>query len=123
MKVYTTYFAKLRSLPTNIVPVSICAKPPVGFTGLQYKKLAPTGDFLWKYKYENQDKDYYVSCFTSQILAKLNPEQVINELSEMSCGKDVALVCYEKPSDFCHRHLVANWLTSNTDFNVEEFIY
>ena len=22
----------------------------------------------------------------------------------------LTLLCYEKPSDFCHRHLVANWL-------------
>ena len=26
---------------------------------------------------------------------------------------DFALVCYEKPSDFCHRHLVADWLNKN----------
>ena len=22
----------------------------------------------------------------------------------------IALICYEKPSEFCHRHLVADWL-------------
>lgn len=22
----------------------------------------------------------------------------------------VALICYEKPSDFCHRHLVSDWI-------------
>lgn len=26
---------------------------------------------------------------------------------------DIALICYEKPSDFCHRHLVAQWLRDN----------
>lgn len=25
----------------------------------------------------------------------------------------IALICYEKPSDFCHRHLVADWLNKN----------
>lgn len=25
----------------------------------------------------------------------------------------IALVCYEKPTDFCHRHLVAEWLCKN----------
>ena len=25
----------------------------------------------------------------------------------------IALVCYEKPSDFCHRHLVADWFNKN----------
>ena len=25
----------------------------------------------------------------------------------------IALICYEKPTDFCHRHLVADWLNKN----------
>lgn len=28
-------------------------------------------------------------------------------------SKDVALLCCEKPSDFCHRHLVADWFRKN----------
>lgn len=32
---------------------------------------------------------------------------------KLSGGKDIALICYEKPTDFCHRHLVAEWLTTN----------
>ena len=35
-------------------------------------------------------------------------------------GKDIALICYEKPSDFCHRHLVAEWLNKN-GFKCEEW--
>ena len=34
-------------------------------------------------------------------------------MKHMSGGSNVALVCYEKPSDFCHRHLVAGWLCDN----------
>ena len=28
----------------------------------------------------------------------------------MAAERDIALVCYEKPEEFCHRHLVADWL-------------
>lgn len=28
-------------------------------------------------------------------------------------GKDICLICYEKPNDFCHRHLVADWFREN----------
>ena len=38
--IYTSYFAKLRSLPENIVPVSICGKAPDWYKGLQYKNLS-----------------------------------------------------------------------------------
>lgn len=26
---------------------------------------------------------------------------------------NIVLLCYEKPEDFCHRHLVADWLNSS----------
>ena len=46
MKVYTSYFAKLKKLPDTIVPISICGKAPDWYTGLQYKKLAPKYGFF-----------------------------------------------------------------------------
>ncbi len=106
---YTTYFAKLKSLHKSIVPISICGKAPDWYSGLQYKKLAPKYDFFMRWK-ETHDNDYYINCFNSQVLANLKAEQVINDLRAMAAGKEFALVCYEKPSDFCHRHLVAKWL-------------
>ena len=36
--IYTSYFGNLKNLPKNITPISICAKAPVWYTGLQYKK-------------------------------------------------------------------------------------
>lgn len=124
--IYTSYFAKLKSLPDNIVPISICGKAPDWYKGLQYKKLAPKYDFFMKWK-KNHDNDYYIKCFNAQVLDKLNAEQVAKELhglisnlilnpklfSDRSLVPDIALICYEKPSDFCHRHLVAKWLTEN----------
>lgn len=115
--IYTSYFAKLRSLPENIVPVSICGKAPDWYTGLQYKKLAPKYDFFMKWK-QNHDNAYYIKCFQEQVLDKLNATDVILDLSRIckgfSVGEDnIALICYEKPTDFCHRHLVADWLNRN----------
>ena len=124
--IYTSYFAKLKSLPDNIVPISICGKAPDWYKGLQYKKLAPKYDFFMKWK-ENHDNDYYIKCFNEQVLDKLNAEQVIKELDSLLLNQTttidysgdlkevprIALICYEKPSDFCHRHLVADWLNKN----------
>lgn len=115
--IYTSYFAKLRSLPENIVPVSICGKAPDWYKGLQYKKLAPKYDFFMEWK-NNHDNDYYIKCFQEQVLNKLNATDVILDLSRLcegfNVGEDnIALICYEKPTDFCHRHLVANWLNRN----------
>ena len=48
--IYTSYFAKLKSLPENIIPISICGKAPDWYKGLQYKKLAPKYDFFMEWK-------------------------------------------------------------------------
>lgn len=110
LQFYTTYFAKLKSLSSTIIPISICGKAPDWYSGIQYKKLAPKYGFFMEWK-KNHDNDYYISHFNEEVLSKLNPETVVKELLELSYNRSVALVCYEKPSDFCHRHLVADWLT------------
>ena len=116
--IYTSYFAKLKSLPENIIPISICGKAPDWYKGLQYKKLAPKYGFFMEWK-KNHDNDYYIKCFSEQVLDKLNALTVMRDLidlvnsTEDHIGKEIALICYEKPSDFCHRHLVSKWLNSN----------
>ena len=106
---YTSYFAKLKSLPEDVIPISICGKAPDWYTGAQYKKLAPKYAFLMKYK-EDGDAEYYDKCFQEQVLNPLDFDTVISELTSLSQGKDIALICYERPDAFCHRQLVANWL-------------
>lgn len=128
--IYTSYFAKLKSLPENIIPISICGKAPDWYKGLQYKKLAPKYGFFMEWK-ENHDNNYYIKCFNRQVLESLNPYRVLEEiysllpqdvedvLSAANCpfwinrDYNIVLICYEKTEDFCHRHLVADWLNKN----------
>lgn len=117
--IFTTYFARLKKLPKDIIPISICGKAPSNYSGLQYKKLAPKYDFYMQWK-ETCDNDYYTNCFNNQVLSVLDPAQVVSDLTAIAAGHDIALVCYEKPTDFCHRHLVANWLTKN-GYEVQEW--
>ena len=76
----------------------------------------------WK---KNHDNDYYIKHFQKEVLDGLDATNVILDFSRMSYGfnvgeNDIALICYEKPSDFCHRHLVAEWLSQN-GFRCEEW--
>ena len=116
MKIYTTYFWKVRQLPEGVVPISICAKAPDDFTGAQYKKLAPKWDILQKYKHDG-DKESYANSYLNTILGKLDHDEVLDDLWRLSQGNDIALVCYEKSGDFCHRHLAGKWLSEDvTEF-------
>ena len=111
--IYTSYFANLKKLPKNLVPISICGKAPDWYKGLQYKKLAPKYDFfiIWK---ENHDNDYYIENLTFR--KNKNPSEIEKELKTLAkrrTSNKIILLCYEKPGDFCHRHLVADWLTKH----------
>lgn len=83
--------------------------------------LAPKYDFFSKWKVDHDDA-YFTRCFYSQVLDSLNPLEVIRDLARLSRKEwemilngtvHIALVCYEKSTDFCHRHLVAEWLCNN----------
>lgn len=120
--IYTSYFAKLSKLPSNITPIAICGKSPEWYKGIQYKKLAPKWSFfsVWK---QTHDNEYYIKHFNEEVLNTLNVETVIKELYSLANknqDEDIVLICYEKPGDFCHRHLVADWLTSH-GYPVEEY--
>lgn len=132
MHLYTSYFANLKSLPKHAIPISICSKAPNWYKGLQYKKLAPKYDFFMEWK-KNHDNDYYIKCFNEQVLSMLDVHRVCQDLHdiaenfvsslpeedirkwhrEIGYPYVVVLICYEKPTDFCHRHLVSDWFNRN----------
>ena len=120
MKIYTSYYAKCRMIPHTITRISIAGKAPAGYRGIEYKVLAPKKEFFMKWK-ENHDNNYYIKCFNEQVLSHLNPVEVYNRLEELSCGQDIVLICYEKSGDFCHRYLVADWLSKNLGIEVKEW--
>lgn len=120
---YTSYFANIKKFPPNVTPIAICAIIPNWYKGLCYSILAPKYDSLIKYK-DDHNEASYIECFNNSILKHLNPLWILADLRTLlnQDGSDdlipfwedpdrhVALICYEKPSDFCHRHLIAEWL-------------
>jgi len=109
--IYTTYYANLRKLPDNIVPIAISRGVPNWFQGKTYSKLAPPWSLVSAWK-ENGNEDEYREVYF-KILEQLDVDKVVKELIDLAGTDDIALVCYEKPSDFCHRHMVAGWLEMN----------
>lgn len=116
IQIYTSYFDNIKNLTgQNYSFISIAGRSPDWYNGIEYKVLAPKLKFfkIWK---ETKDNDYYIENFKSQVLDKLNPEKVIDRIKELSNDKIPVLLCYEKPEEFCHRHLVASWLN---DYNAK----
>jgi len=94
--------------------VSIAAKAPDWFKGRQYKKLAPKYHFFKKYKLDG-DEESYTRQYYKEVLDKLDPKEAFEEL-----GEDATLLCWEKPGNFCHRRIVAEWLEKALGVTIEE---
>ena len=124
--IYTSYFANIKNLPGNVFPVAITAIVPDWYHGKTYSVLAPSKDTLMKIKRDN-DVDTYTQRYTNEILNRVFPSIVAQDLTMMlplsiqmrvenvciNPDYHIALICYEKPDAFCHRHLLAEWLTQN----------
>ena len=121
MKLYTSYFANVRQLQekgfynlwcvAGYAPKFFHDMPNAHFM----PELAPKK--LWWQEWHDRKlgEDWYAQKYNETVLSKLNPEKVVEEL-----GDGAVLLCYEKSGDFCHRHLIADWIVKNTGVKVEE---
>lgn len=95
----------------------------VGYFGPYYKYLAPKKDFWLIYdsnigKIPDEDNnEYYIREYWNQVLSKLDPQEVYNELNNK------ILLCYENENQFCHRHVVAAWFELFLDIKISEVKY
>ena len=119
MRIYTTYFARVKDLLDDIVPISIAFRAPNGFEGPTYRQVAPPWWMIKNLK-DSGDKGAYEDDYDRLILSKLDFDQVMEELRFLSQGHDIALVCWERPSEFCHRNILAAWFEENGQ-HVEEY--
>ena len=115
MKVFTSYYGQYRKLrDAGIVPVSISIYPPKWFQDFHYLPLAPNRAMM------KMTIPHYIPQMEN-ILKGLNPKSVLAHLQNVSQGQDIALLCYEKPPDFCHRHMVGEWLSNYIEQDVKEW--
>lgn len=76
--------------------------------------MGPKLWFFRKYK-KDGDENFYTKQYHKEVLDKLNPQEVYEEL-----GQDAILICWEGTGKFCHRHIVAEWLSTNLGVEVIE---
>lgn len=129
-KICTSYFGNAKNIATDeYALIGIAGRSPEGWRGLEYRKLAPSWSIWneWHLSMVNLEqaidrqkaKDsacaVYTDRFKKEILDKLNALDVATDIFKLADGKMPVLLCYEKPGDFCHRHLVADWLNASLD--------
>lgn len=112
MSIETSYFAKSSDHPKA---VAISATVPEGFKGLRFKDLAPPYDLLGKFK-RDDDESFFEEQYRDRVLKDLDPQKIYDLL-----GHDAVLLCWEKSGKFCHRHIVADWLSKSLNIEISEF--
>ncbi len=82
-----------------------------------FKALCP-GDW-----FASVPPEEYYRRYQAEILARLDPKAVAAELHRLSGALTPTLLCYEKPGggDWCHRAMVAEWLSEALGEAVPEF--
>ena len=114
MKIYDDYFGNWKHWRSDAIPVSICRFPPKSWNGAQLLDVAPPEWLLEGVKTGNVNLDLYTKIY-QQMLRNVGRETILRKLEELSGGRDVVLVCYEAPGDFCHRHLLKEFLENDDD--------
>ena len=105
MKIFTSYFGNSRKLKeAGIKIICVAIGKPRFIAGIpQMLNVCPT-----RYMVSGPcSHDEYLKLY-DRILASQDANQVVKQIEMLSGGKDVALCCYEKPGDFCHRHILAS---------------
>ena len=138
----TSYYANLKNIDkAKFTPIAIsgdCGKL-VGFEGVALRELSPYPFFKkWKtiedkiddmydageislneYRdYKNLNQNSYIKQFYQKVLKKLDPQEVYSKIQN-----NAVLLCFEKPTSFCHRFLVAGWLEYSLNIEVNELGY
>ena len=104
MIIHTVQLARSKKLDTPVIDVTV--KSAEGKARL----VAPTWDMVRGYKAGSIDDEEYTKLYM-EILER-NEQRILDAFSFYSTlTQKVALACYCKAGAFCHRVLLAKWLS------------
>lgn len=126
----TSYYAKFSRLSkeekSRYIPVLISTSLPKWFLDreeyyMEYKLLAPSSDNVFKLKNNKMSQEDFINAYTDK-LKGLDLEQILEDLYDYEgiMDTEIVLLCYEKSTDFCHRHILREYLNENFNTNITE---
>ena len=115
--IYTGYYAQMKNYrKAGLIPVSIAWGTPVWYEGETCFEVAPPYKLIKAYKTEGMSIEEYSKKYIEHLDTNVKWSAVLKRFKEISDkykGADLVLVCFEKPEDFCHRHLLADYLNDD----------
>jgi uncharacterized protein YeaO (DUF488 family) len=119
MTVYTSYFARAKNFSNeDFIKIAICFKPVRGF-GIWFS-VVPPAEEVFALKRGEITEDYFRLRYIQHLNERKDQIAENTHFLKNPDNKDVILLCYEKPQDFCHRHILADWLNENFELGITE---
>lgn len=108
MNIYTGSYDKCKS--GNLISISFDKGKDAGFNGKAMTELAPFRDFfhIWRDNIgkipEEENTRFYIEQYYNKVLSK------VDIISLLEKEENPILLCYEDSGDFCHRHVLAEYI-------------
>lgn len=118
--IYTGYYSKVKKYQeAGLKAISISVTEPMSIkVDGKIPELAPNQDLFKRYKIGNIDEMEYTSIYMDQLDA-IGIRDILLKIHQY--GDDVILLCWEAPKRFCHRHILANYISRNSKLEVKEY--
>lgn len=120
INIYTTNYTKASRLSNkHYLKVSISLFRPKEFNGMQINSFAPTKELLEDYKNGLSEQEYETR-YREQIDKLSDIYAFFKIMAKQAKGRDILLLCYEKKSAFCHRHILSDIIFERYGYRIQE---
>lgn len=124
----TSYYANINKILDSsnkrCVLLAVSQSRPNIANLIHIKGAAPHWSLVDSYKRGDTSKELYTEMYKNFLnnLDISKPEFFESlKRDETNENYDVILLCYEKPKEFCHRHILAEWLNEQYHMNIKEW--
>lgn len=123
---YTTYFARLDKLKErfpNAIFISVTRSSKIQVTA-HFLQLAPSWDLISRHKSGVTSDEEYTEEYLSQIkqISHIDSSMKLLKTLAETKGRTAFLLCYEAPGKFCHRYILADYLSKLFGVEITEFM-
>lgn len=132
MQFFTSYYGNYRNIPKDYICIGISRYCPEWFRKGNYSNfvfeedsiLAPEKDLLEDIKSGRETEEGYKRRYVECLFRKLGNMSMYTYFGSLSKKygqyKAIVMLCYEKPEDFCHRHILRKLMNNVFHIPCEE---
>jgi hypothetical protein len=112
---YTSNYARNSENP---MAYGISCTIPTWYSGKRLSIIAPTWNIVGASKDGMINEEEYASLYYDLLQERgVTPRSIVDALPD-----GAIMLCYERPLDFCHRRLIADWIERETNTPVMELL-